>query len=264
MFNSERDSVQYYYRYHTLWLSSEQTLEIEIWFGMVRAITNHLLNLTKHLDHRSAIAVRWTVDDAIHEVLKLMNADDSVLFERCSPVILRSIVTAWVSEWDDYRSARVPKRPEFKQSKDEQAIWFLEPSAIDYRIDSFQLPGGTSTRINLTPPRIELPRKATAFMLARNKEGSYIFAALHERKTLEVHHNQDSEITKWGKRVLKTEHELRELRQRYRDNQHPKVKQAEATILTLRKITLHRLLRHREEKLMSNVLPFQQLKVVNL
>lgn len=255
MITIDRDSVQYYYRFHTLWLTPEQTLELEIWFGMVRAITNHLLNLTQHLSKIDAQAVRWTIEDATNETLKMMNLHEGSMFERCNPFVLRSILAAWVSEWEDFRNNRI-KRPEFKQSKDEQYLWLLEPDAVvDYQADQFKLHGPSSAIFGITPPRIELPRKSTAYLLSRDKEGVYSFAALHERTTGEVHPNQDSEVTKWGKRVVTIEREVRELRRRY-GPAHQNVKNAENRVLTLRKIILHRILRQREVKLLTNVVPF--------
>lgn len=255
----DRNSVQYYYRYHTLWLTAEQTLELEIWFGMVRAITNHLLSLTQHLSKTDAQAVRWTMEDATIETLKMMNLHEGTMFERCSPVILRSILAAWVSEWEDFRNNRI-KRPEFKQSRDEQSLWLLEQDAMaDYQTDQFKLHGPSTVIFGITPPRIELPRKSTAYLITRDKEGTYSFAALHERNTGEVHPNQDPEVTKWGQRVISIEREARELRRRYGPS-HQNIKNAECRVLALRKIILHRILRQRDAKVQSNVVPFN-LKV---
>lgn len=260
MDNDDRDSIQFYYRYHVLKLDVEQTLLMERWFSVQRMISNHLFSLTQHLLNSDAIAHKWTVEAAMAEALMVMNKSDNEIFDHVTPVILRSIVVAWVSEWEDYRNNRI-RRPEFKSHRDEQTLWFLDKDCIDYKETQFLLNGSDAAPIQLPASRIEVPRKATAFMCGRTKNGSYVFASLHERMCREVHEKQDMEATRWGKRIVLIEQELREHRRRYKDPSHPKVKAAEDLILTLRKIILHRILRQREEKINSSVVPFP--KAVN-
>lgn len=257
MDTSIRDSLQFYYRYHTLKLNPAQTLQVETWFGVSRVISNHLVSLTQHLTHADAVNVHWSVEEVSQEILLLMNKTDTRLFDHLTPTLVRSIASAWVSEWDDYRNARI-HRPVFKNSRDEQTLWLLDRRCLDYQEQSFSFPG-SEVPIQLLANKIEVPKKVSAYLVSRTKQGNYIFVTLHERTCSEVHQKQDGEITRWGRRIVTIEQELRKLRRQYREPLHPKIRQAEDQILILRKIILHRILRQREEKLNSTVVPFSKV-----
>ena len=247
--------LQFYYRFHLLRCSKDQTLVLESFFGMVRMITNHLLNQFKHLPDSDAYQARITVSEAEQLILRMMNESDYPMFNYLSPDVLKSILVCWCTEWEDFRNKRI-RRPVFKSHRDEQTAWLIGAGVLDYQVSRFALKGLPETWFELPESRIMLPKKTTAYLLKRDGYGRYFFVSLHERLCTEVHAAQEETITQWGDRILEIESSTRTKQSRYLGEgfrSREKNKENEYRLIALRKITLHRLLRNQEEKLRIKV-----------
>ncbi len=247
--------LQFYYRFHSLRCSRDQALVLESFFGMVRMITNHLLNQFKHLSDIEASSIVVKVEDAEKLILRMMNEQDYPMFKQLSPVLLKSILVCWCAEWEDFRCKRI-RRPQFRCHRDEQSAWLIGSDLLNYQVDRFSLVGLDEVVFHLPECRINLPKKTTAYLLRRNLNGQYYFISLHERLCETPHSAQDEMITQWGERILEIESDSRIRRSRYLGEhyrQQDKQKEYEHRLITLRKIALHRLLRNQEEKLKIKV-----------
>lgn len=243
-------TVQFYYRLAHLHPSKEQTLLLESFFGMMRMITNHLTLQTKLLNDTEAAKQRFIFEECEALCLRYINDSDFPMMDHISPAILRSMIIAWISEWEDFREKRT-KRPEFKTSKDVQQFWILESGALRILGDSFSFDCFPDQIFTLPPSRIQLPRKTTACYIQRNAPGVYQFVALYEQPTLNPHPAQDEVITQWGEKIRNIENEINGTRRHYLmgNRRKPSDRRNEHRLMLFRKIILARLIRQREEKL---------------
>lgn len=234
--------LQFYYRVHRLQLTDAQRLTLECMFGMVRMITNHLLNQVKHMTDQDAAGWAPSFEECEALALKLINESDYDSFSRITPSILKGILVSWLSEWDDFRQKRI-KRPTFKMSRDSQHAWMIGGDVVKYEGNRFNLIGFDTEDIILPESEISVPKRSLACVLKRTSGMKYYFAALHENSSISPT-GQDETITKWGSVILRLQSEMkREIQTRYYKK--------ERQIMALRKITLHRLLRQEEEKYRS-------------
>lgn len=250
-----------FYRACRLTLTEEAKTTLEKYFGLSRFLSNHLLNLTQ--DHSDADARRREIkyEECEAEILKKMNASDDSIFKDglITPELMKGLVVSWVSEWNDFRHERV-HRPTFKRYSDVQKFYILDMDAVAYTKNNFKVLHTPELSIDLTPPKHYLPERATAHLLKKEADGSYWLYSLHEAVKPFPATELDEELTNWGKKMIQIERELKNARRRYLNTSGTRrgnMPQQEHFLMTLRKISLDRLLRQRESK----ILMFRERKV---
>jgi hypothetical protein len=242
--------IQFYYRNSQLRCNESQTLFLEKLFGASRVITNRLANETKHMTDIDAASWEPSYDECYGLVMKLLNESDGAMYDLLTPELIRSIIVGWLSEWSDFRNKR-NGRPQFKTSRQEQAVWLLNSSLFSKRGDEVSIM--TKQVFMLTHTRIEFTSRPTACVIRRVASGEYFITVLMERRCTDVKPTQDEVMTNWGEKICAVEAVLHKSKLRYPD---PAVRRQRNTadenyLMTLRKITTDRFVRACDAKARS-------------
>lgn len=254
--NKEKMYLHVHYRAIRLEMTSVQIAALERFFSMGRMITNHLLMLMKYYADDLARAKTFTLKDLERESLKFMNESNYPPFEEglLTPGILKGILVSWLSEWNDFRQKRT-SRPRFQKHQDPQRFYIIDNSAVEYTENKFKMLHCPELELHLKSSRFPISNKAHVHLLKRMDDGSYWLYTLHESVRYDKHASQDEILSSWCDRILTIERELKSNRRRYlatsgaRRNQQNS--DLEIQVMTLRKITLDRLLRARDAKVLS-------------
>lgn len=254
-YRSQTSGLLFHYRASPLYLNEQQKLIIESMFGLSRMIQNNLLTKMSPLSDIQASGKILDMDSCLTETLKYLNDRnfDSDQEKLLTPGVVRSILTAFISEWNDFRSKRI-KRPQFKTYQDSQVLWFLDDTCFNYSELVFELPDA-GLKLSLNKSRYNIsPRSGKAHFIRKEESGDYVLYSLHEKISSNIT-TQDEIITAWGEKILSIERELYQNRRRYLNVGGGKRRQSgeekEFTLMVIRKITLDRLIRSRDGKLKS-------------
>lgn len=246
--------IQFYYRHSRLRLTEPQRVKLETLFGMVRVLVNHLVQKLQSFNDIHASNTELTFEECETILLRYLNDNEFSWGQEdyLQPAVLKGIVLAYISEWEDFRHKR-NRRPPFRSFQDEQQFWVLDPKFVSYSEDRFTLFNDPDLSFTLPPSRIPLPRSATAHLLQRGSDGYYTLSSLHERICMTPHPDQDPIITNWGARIVQSTQKTRHNRRRQWNTAASRQRQTEVTdeAMILRKITLDRLLRQRNEKIQT-------------
>lgn len=267
--DKEKLFLHVHYRAIRLEMDSVQIAALERFFSMVRMISNHLLMLTKYYADDLARAKKFTLKEVECETLKFMNESNYPPFEEglLTPGILKGILVSWLSEWNDFRQKRI-SRPQFQKHQDSQRFYIIDSTAVEYTENKFKMLHCPELELYLKSSRFPISNKAHVHLFKRMDDGTYWLYTLHESVRYNQNASQDEVLTTWCDRILTIDRELKSNRRRYlatsgarRNQQNGEL---EIQAMTLRKITLDRLLRAREVRVQNHVAQAESDNFVSL
>lgn len=235
-----------------------QVAAMERFFGMVRMIRNHLLLLTKDYPDDLARSKQFTIKELEQVTLKFMNESDYPPFQEglLTPGILKGILVVWLSEWNDFRNRRI-ERPVFQKHQDPQQFYVIDTAAVEYTDNKFKMIHCPDFDLYLKSSKFPVSNKAPVHLLKRTADGNYWLYTLHENIRYMPDTAQDDVLASWCDRILTLERELKSNRRRYLNTSGARRSESnqemEYQLMTLRKITLDRLLRAREAKIQGHI-----------
>lgn len=252
--DKERPCLHVHYRAIHLRPDAAQKMAIERYFGLVRVIGNYLLAKTKNHSEEQARGKIFNVRDLEEDVLQYMQQSELPLFKEglITPEILRGIVVAWVSEWEDFRHHRT-KRPSFKQHQDVQKFYIID-TAVSYTENNFKLTPCPEFQFSLRSSRFPLSNKAPVHLVKRTEDGEYWLFTLHEALKHSPDTYQDEVLASMCAKVIDLENEVKYGKRRYLSTSGSRRSgnvYVECQLLTLRKIILDRLLRVRDQRILN-------------
>ncbi len=252
--DKERPCLHVHYRAIRLHPDIAQKMAIERYFGLVRVISNYLLTKTKnHIEEQARNKV-FTVRELEEDVFQYMQQSELPLFKEglITPEVLRGIVVAWVSEWEDFRHHRT-KRPSFKQHQDAQKFYIID-TAVSYTENNFKLTPCPDFQFSLKSSRFPLSNKATMHLVKRTENGEYWLFTLHESHKHTQDASQDEVLMNMCSKVIDLENEVKYGKRRYLSTSGSRRSgsvHTECQLLTLRKVILDRLLRVRDQRIIN-------------
>jgi len=256
--DKEKVFLHVHYRAIRLEMDSIQIAALERFFSMARMIANHLLMLTKYYADDLARAKTFTLKELERETLKFMNESNYPPFEEglLTPGILKGILVSWLSEWNDFRQKRI-NRPQFQKHQDPQRFYIIDSTAVEYTENKFKMLHCPELELYLKSSRFPISNKAHVHLFKRMDDGSYWLYTLHESVRYNQNTNQDEVLSAWCDRILTIDRELKSNRRRYLATSGARRGQQNSDLeiqsMTLRKITLDRLLRAREVRVQSHI-----------
>ena len=256
--DKEHPYLHVHYRAVQLQLNPDQRAAVERFFGMVRMVTNNLLLKTKDYPDSLARSKEFTIEELEQETLRFMNESDYPPFKEglLTPGILKGILVAWLSEWNDFRHRRI-ERPKFHNHGDPQRFYIIDTSAVEYTNNNFKILHCPDIDLYLRSSKYPVSNKAPVHLIKRNENGEYWLYSLHEFVRYTASSNQDEVLNAWCSKILTIERELKINRRRYLTTsgarRSDRNQESEHVLMTLRKITLDRLLRAREARIHDHI-----------
>ena len=239
------DKITFVYRSSELRLTEAKVLYLEQLFAVSRMIYNRLTAQVQSLSDIKATSWNPSFDDCEALVLKMMNESEGIIYDMMIPSLTKSVISAWLSEWADFREKR-SRRPVFRTSRVDQTLWLLSADLFHKKGDEVYV---LDERFDLTRSEVSFNHKATAAAV-RRITGRYYVTILQEKVTKTVHHTQDDVMTRWGDRILELEQKISEMSSACQDFATFQIRRQPMTLQLhrLRKIALHRIVRTCDEK----------------
>lgn len=245
-----------HYRVCQLNPDHDQKTAIERLFGMNRMISNNLLLKMKDYPDDLARNKVLTFQQVEAETLKFVNEAPQGIFDEnlFTPGILKGILVAWLSRWEDFRNHR-NTRPVFQDITTDQSFYVYD-NEVEYTDNNFKIIPFPEVSLYLKSSKFPVSPRAPIHLLTRTLSGSdwqYELYSLHEFVRYSSDKNQDEVLATWCARILNLEKDTRIVRRRYLGtyggNRRTESNDTEYQLMLLRKITLDRLLRARVQKI---------------
>lgn len=239
------DKITFVYRSSELRLTEAKVLYLEQLFAVSRMIYNRLTIQVQSLSDTKAAAWNPSFDECEALVLKMMNESEGMVYDMMIPSLTKSVISAWLSEWADFREKR-SRRPIFRTSRMDQTLWLLSADLFHKKGDEIYV---LDEKFDLTRSEVSFNHKATAAAV-RRIAGRYYVTILQEKVAKTAHHTQDEVMTRWGDRILELERRISEMSSSCPDFATFQVRRQPMMLQLhrLRKIALHRIVRMCDEK----------------